>query len=186
MNKKFIYVTFSLLVYSIVLQSQIQKKATNMKFTGIQKTFNYTQINIGSQEEIFPLLCPVREAEWIDGWEYEMIYSKSGLAELNCVFATPHKGDLKTIWQITEYDFNNYKIEFVRVTPKENIVKINIELEYVDNNKTKSHITYQYTGLNKKYNDFIENDLESSFKNSMLYWEKAINHYLKTGDKLLK
>ena len=157
-----------------------------MKFTGIQKTLNYTQINNGSQEEIFPLLCPVREVDWIEGWEYEMIHSESGLAEQDCVFTTPHKDELKTIWQITEYDSDFYKIEFVRVTPKENIVKINIELEYVSDNVTKAYISYQYTGLNKQQNKFIETELETSFLNSLNYWEKAINHYLKTGSKLLK
>ncbi len=32
-------------------------------------------------EVVFPLLSPVREAEWIDGWSCEMIHSESGLAE---------------------------------------------------------------------------------------------------------
>ncbi len=157
-----------------------------MKFKGIQKTLECKQINHGSREQIFPLLCPVRESDWIDGWEYEMIHSKSGYAEQDCVFATPHKDDLKTIWQITQYDPYNFNLEFVRLTPKENIVKININLESISDTKTRSHISYQYTGLNKNQNRFIKAELPELFLNNMTYWENALNHYLKTRKKLKK
>ena len=157
-----------------------------MEFKGIQKTFCCTQTYFGSREAIFPLLCPVREADWIDGWEYEIIHSNSGLAELNCVFTTPNQDDSKTIWQITRYDTVNYNIEFVRVTPKESIVKININLDPIQKNVTKAIISYKYTGLNEVQNNFIRNELPRTFKSNMLYWESAINHYLNTGEKLKK
>jgi hypothetical protein len=46
-------------------------------------------------KEIFQLLCPVREDDWIPGWREQrrLVYSESGLAELGCVFITtgqPH------------------------------------------------------------------------------------------------
>ncbi len=157
-----------------------------MIFKGIQKPLRYVQTNPGSREEIFPLLCPVPERDWIDGWEYEMIHSISGFAELGCVFTTPYKGDLKTIWQITQFDTDNYCIEFVRVTPGETIVKINIDLERIDRNKTETHISYQYTGLNEDQNQSIINSIPAAFTNNMIYWENAINHYLKTGNMLTK
>jgi hypothetical protein len=40
----------------------------------------YVQTNPAPAEKLFPLLCPVREAEWLPGWEYRLIYSESGLA----------------------------------------------------------------------------------------------------------
>jgi len=48
----------------------------------------YTQTNPASPEKVFPLLCPVREADWIPGWRYTLIYSDSGVAELGCIFTT--------------------------------------------------------------------------------------------------
>ena len=74
-----------------------------MTFIGNQRTFKYTQTNNASRETIFPLLCPVREAEWVDGWEYQLIYSKSGFAEQDCVFSTPTNDKSNAIWQITQY-----------------------------------------------------------------------------------
>jgi hypothetical protein len=154
-----------------------------MEFRGIQKTLSYTQINNGTIEEVFPLLCPVREKDWLDGWNYKMIHSKSGLIEKNCVFTTQN-GDLETTWHVTQYDKLNYEIEFLRVTPSENVVKINIKLKSINEDQTKVFIDYQYTTLNETQNKFIETDLENSFINSMEWWEKAINHYLESGNML--
>ena len=40
----------------------------------------------GTVEEVFPLLCPKREEEWIPGWECETIWSKSGYNEEGAIF----------------------------------------------------------------------------------------------------
>jgi hypothetical protein len=152
----------------------------------IQKEFNYSQKNDGTPDEVFPLLCPVREKEWIDGWEYEMIYSKSGLVEEGCVFTTPHHGSTVTTWYVTRHDSKLHYVEFIRFTPGETVVRIQIQMEELPGNKTASNISYQYTGLNEHQNAFIENKMQDDFHQSMLYWEKAINYYLTTGQKLMK
>jgi len=52
----------------------------------------------GKPEVLFPLLCPVREYEWIEPWKCDMIYSDSGFAEQDCIFQTdfPHDGPKDT------------------------------------------------------------------------------------------
>ncbi|MBX2944767.1 MAG: hypothetical protein KF725_02945 [Cyclobacteriaceae bacterium] len=152
----------------------------------MRKTFTYKQLNTGNIRDVFPLLCPVREADWLDGWRYSMIHSVSGLIEQGCVFTTPHHGQSQTVWYVTQHDPINYNVEFVRVTPEEAAVKITIALEAIDNDTTQAHITYEYTGLSDGQNHFIETKLADEFEKSMNWWEKAINHYLKTGEKLLK
>ena len=138
-----------------------------MEIKGIPKTLNFTQLNTGSIEEVFPLLCPVREKDCLDGWDYRMIYSSSGLIEKDCVFTTLHHGKFNTVWHLTQYDKVNYRIEFIRVTPSENVVKINIQLERVNKQETNAFISYQYTALSVEQNRFIETDLEKSFLKSM-------------------
>ncbi len=154
------------------------------EFKGLQKTLYFVQTNHGNIAEVFPLLCPVREADWLDAWEYKMIHSKSGLIEQDCVFSTPHHSEFDTIWQVTQYDKENYKIEFIRLSPNENIVKINIHLKEIDSKTTQANISYQHSALNPEQNDFITNELEKSFEQSMNWWEKSINHYLATGEML--
>src|SRR2546427_13050450 len=39
-------------------------------------THEYTQTNDAPPEIVFPLLCPVREADWVPGWQYKMISFK--------------------------------------------------------------------------------------------------------------
>ena len=157
-----------------------------MEFQGIQVSKTYQQINLAAPKEVFPLLCPVREKDWLDGWDYTMIHSVSGLIEEGCVFSTPHHGQQDTIWYVTVYDKINFKIEFVRVTPEEEVVRINIGLAGKDNGTTTSTITYQYTALNEKMNEWLKTQFGDSFRESMIWWEKAINHYLRTGEMLKK
>jgi len=152
----------------------------------VRKTLTFKQLNTGNIQEVFPLLCPVREVDWLDGWQYTMIHSASGLIEQDCVFTTPHHGKSETVWHVTQHDPLNNKIEFVRVTPSESVAKINIVLEAIDEGTTQANITYQYTGLSEEQRVFIETDLEHEFTKSMRWWEKAINHYLKTGERLSK
>ena len=157
-----------------------------MAITAKQKTLIFEQLNQGTPEEVFPLLSPERELDWLDGWTYELIFSKSGYIEKNCVFSTPHHGKRKTIWIVTQYDPLNYKLEFVRFTPKEAVVKIKISLTDNFDHTTSTLISYTYTALSRQQEAFFENELEKSFKDSMRWWEKSINHYLKTGRKLLR
>jgi hypothetical protein len=152
----------------------------------IRKTLTYRQLNTGNIRDVFPLLCPVRERDWLDGWQCTLVHSNSGLIEEGCVFTTPHHGKLETTWYVTLHDPEKYSIEFVRVTPEESVVKINIELQPVSQDSTESLITYEFTSLRETQNQFIQTELEQEFKTSMLWWEKAINHYLKTGEKLVK
>jgi hypothetical protein len=62
-------------------------------------------------------LCSARK-ENSNGWGYEMIYSKSGLAEAGAVYTTSFKGEEDTVWIVTIHDPVINKIEFVRVTSK--------------------------------------------------------------------
>ena len=51
-------------------------------------THTYKQRLHGAMSKVFPLLCPVREAEWIDGWNPIVVLTQSGYAEQDCVFVT--------------------------------------------------------------------------------------------------
>ncbi len=58
-----------------------EKPLRRTSFTA-QRTFDATP------EEIFPLLCPTTELDWLPGWNCELLHSQSGYAELNCVLRT--------------------------------------------------------------------------------------------------
>jgi hypothetical protein len=71
-----------------------------------------------SPGNIFPLACPVEELRWIPEWDYQLIYSKSGVNETNCIFNEDKSGahifekPLTTTWVTTIHDPENYRILF--------------------------------------------------------------------------
>jgi hypothetical protein len=161
--------------------------AENMEtFTSKKVTLNYKQINNAPPEKVFPLLCPVREKDWLDGWNYKMVYSKSGVAEDGCVFTTPHHSKNETVWIVTKYDPANFEIAFVRVTSDDSVVSISINLQAIEPHSTYAFIEYEYTSLSAEQTKYLENELEKAFQSSMRWWEKAINYYLENGKMLSK
>ena len=144
-------------------------------------THSHTQRNVASPEKVFPLLCPVREAEWVPEWQYRMIYSQSGVAELGCVFATPNDDGAETIWQVTEYDPAAGRIAFAWVWPGMVAAQIRIALTADGADATTSEIRYTYTGLSPAGNDEVARYTGEWFGKKMNGWETAINYYLRTG-----
>lgn len=147
-------------------------------------TYSYTQKNLAPPDKVFPLLCPVREKEWLDGWEYEMVYSESGLVEEGCIFTTRNPGEPETTWVVTRHDRGSHRIEFVRITPGSRVVHIRILLKADHGGATRACIRYTYTGITEEGNSFVDSYTEEQFNSMMVWWERSINHFLATGKKL--
>ena len=141
----------------------------------------YTQTNDAPPETVFPLLCPVREADWVPGWQYKLIYSKSGVAEAGCVFTTPNDDGTETTWLVTEYDPATFRIAFAWVNPGQVAAQIEIYLTRKKQDTTTALIRYTYTGLSRAGNQEVGRYDKKWFEQKMRGWEAAINHYLRTG-----
>ena len=110
--------------------------------------------------ESIPLLCPVREADWLPGWKYRLIYSDSGVAELGCVFTTPNppgsaapdRASAETTWIVTDYDPAAFRIAYLWINPGRVITELVIQLTRSGVEETRSHIRYRYTGLSPEGN----------------------------------
>jgi len=166
-------------------------------FKGHRVAHEYTQTNLASPEKVFPLLCPVREADWIPGWRYELIYSESGVAELGCIFTTQDPvvesekyasrsaandgGSPVTTWICTEYDPAGFRIAYVWIKPGLLVTELWIRLGRAENGTTSTHIRFRYTGLSLDGNRVVESYDRTWFENKMRRWETAINHYLSVG-----
>lgn len=147
-------------------------------------THEFTQTNDAPPETVFPLLCPVREADWVPGWQYRMIYSKSGVAEAGCVFTTPNEDGTETTWLVTEYDPATFRIAFAWVNPGQVAAHIGISLIRNPQGRTTALIRYTYTGLSPAGNQEVERYDRKWFEQKMKSWETAINHYLRTGQAI--
>ena len=147
-------------------------------------TRKYCQTINASPDKVFPLLCPVREAEWLEGWRYSMIYSQSGLVEEGAVFSTPNDGEPDTVWVVTKHDLSNFRIEFIRFTHQSRICVLKISVRLRDESSSYVDIEYTYTGISPSGNQFIDELTDDVFHANMEHWEKSVNHFLKTGEQL--
>jgi hypothetical protein len=156
------------------------------EFQGKRAILEYTQNNAAPQGKVFPLLCPVREADWVPGWQYRLIYSESGVAECGCVFITPNEDGTETIWVVTDYDPASFRIGFAWVNPGLVAAQITICLSNSSGvlGHTSALIQYTYTGLSAEGNREVERYDQKWFRHKMQSWEAAINHYLQTGKRI--
>jgi hypothetical protein len=137
----------------------------------------YVQKLQARPEEVFPLLCPVRETEWVKDWDPLVVYSQSGLAEPECVFLTGN-GEPESVWIITKRDSDRFELEIIKVTPWTTVAKISIFLSQNEESGTDATVTYTYTALSQAGEDFLNQYTESYYAEFMRYWEAAINDYL--------
>ena len=153
-------------------------------FKGTRLSYEYAQTNAAAPEKVFPLLCPVREVDWLPGWKYLMIHSESGVAEAGCVFSTPNDAGPETIWMTTHYDPAAFTIAYAWVQPGLIATQLRISLAPAPGGQTRAHIRFVYTGLSPAGNATLAGYTPELFHEKMQGWETAINHYLRTGTLL--
>ena len=140
---------------------------------------SYTQALNAPAEKIFPLLCPVMESKWVNGWDPVDVFTHSGHAERDCIFVNPDK----SVWIITRYQPENHLVEFIKFVPDTVVGRIEIQLNEKKSNLCLADITYSYTTIGAKGKDFLNNFSGEYFVSFMQTWEAELNHFLKTGQK---
>ncbi len=144
----------------------------------------YRQTIDATPDVVFPLLCPVREAEWLDGWEYTMVYSASGLIEDGAVFTTSNPGEEDTVWVVTRHDRGSRAVEFTRFTPGSRTCVLKIAVSPCGDARSHVDVSYAYTSIAPAGNEFLDGWTEDAFLGNVIFWEKSMNHFLKTGGRL--
>jgi len=141
---------------------------------------SWTQHIKAAPDEVFPLLCPVRECDWVQGWKPAQVFAESGRAEQDCVFTTSDQGR-DAIWVFTEWDPKNWRVELIKITPGVTVGKITLRLT-PEEGGTAAEVTYMHTALSEEGRSFLESFSETFYARFMKEWEEAMNHYLKTGE----
>lgn len=145
----------------------------------------YDQLIEAPPERVFPLYCPVREADWVAGWDPSVVYTNSGLVEKDCVFTTKHEDrGVESTWVVTEYDTDAFFVQMVKFTPGVTVCRLEIRLAPAGPQKTSAAVTYCHTSLGPEGDAFLEGFTEEFYGGFMREWERAMNHYLKTGRTL--
>ena len=143
---------------------------------------SYTQRLVGSPAQVFPLLCPVREADWIDGWDPLLVISETGVAEPGCVFVTAAR-PADAVWVITRHDPDAGQIEMLKLSPGVTVCKLRIEL-VASATGCDAHVSYEHTSLGPAGDAFVADFTPEYYEQFMRDWEARLNHYLSTGRRL--
>lgn len=129
-------------------------------------------------EAIWPLLCPVREYDWIAHWDCEVLRTESGVNELGCVFRTDFPPEGAETWLTSRFEPCS-RLEFVR-TGRTRVILFEITLEE-DGGGTTLTWTHHVTALNRDGAARAEGYRER-FADNMGLLERMLGHYLDTGE----
>ena len=138
---------------------------------------SYTQKLRGKPADVFPLLCPVREREWAEGWYSRTVYSTSGFAENGCIFTTGEENP-ESFWVITDFDLGRYRLGIVKVTPGMTVAEITISLAEDESGNTDAEVSYMYTAISREGEEFVKDYSQEFFDGFMQFLESALNNFL--------
>jgi hypothetical protein len=142
----------------------------------------YSQRLAGSPAQVFPLLCPVREVDWIEGWDPIAVISESGSAEAGCVFVTSAT-PADAVWVITQHDPDAGVIEMLKLSPGVTVCRLRIELAATAAG-CDARISYEHTSLGAAGDAFVAGFTAEFYEQFIRDWEARLNHYLSTGRRL--
>jgi hypothetical protein len=131
---------------------------------------------------VFPLLCPVREEDWIDGWSdiCTIVYTDSGIAEEACVFETDIPLEGRAVWICSKYDADRAEIEYIKHIIGKAIIKWSMSVRDVSGGSF-IYAVYNATGWGEKGAAYArhlgDKGIEQLFRNL----EDDINNYVTNG-----
>jgi hypothetical protein len=146
----------------------------------IARTFDFTVPAV--PERVFPLLCPVLEYRWIPYWRCELLHSRSGVAEEDCIFRTDFPGDGSMTWVVSRYE-PPARIEFTSFVPGSHVMRLKIAVAPTPGG---SHLTWtrRWLAVSPQGEEWIARWSEADAEKRMESLRAMLIHYLETGEML--
>jgi len=133
-------------------------------------------------EVMFPLFTAEGEKLWAPGWDYQNIMGYTEQHE-NYVFVTKAHGHASSdaIWLVKQYDPKSYFVEYYKVEPKTLVSIVTVKCTKITDHSTQITVGYEYIGLSKKGNEFIEEHrAKEKYKSYIQEWKKHLLIYFKS------
>ncbi len=135
----------------------------------------------GKPRDIFPLLCPVREYEWLPGWSCTMAYAVSGAAEKDAIFHTVEAFGKKAVWTLITFQPDGF-VEYLIVSGRDAVVRLSISL--VENPAGGTDVTWRmlFTTTSLPGKTVVAHAFsEERFRAMMERRQAELGHFLTTG-----
>ena len=128
-------------------------------------------------EAVFPMLCPVREAEWIEDWSPEMVITGSGVAEPGCTFVT-RADNRESVWHIVRHDPGDFAVEMIKVTPGVTVCHLRIDVRTDGGAGSLATVSYAHTALGPEGRQLVDEFTEEAYRDFMDWWEQTLTAFL--------
>lgn len=143
--------------------------------TGVRFTKEQQAIVHVAPDRLFPLLCPVREYDWIPDWRCDLVYSGSGVVEQDCIFITQFKDEGPSVWITTLHDPATRRVAFVRViSGKGMLKKLDIQVQEAEGGNSRLLWRESFTGLSKEGNAQLAKEAALGWKASELNFRRVV------------
>jgi hypothetical protein len=141
----------------------------------------------GRFDQVFPLFGPIRERDWAHGWDPKILLCEAENIEEHMVFQTLSHFEDETqpyTWTVSKFEPAAGFIEYTIFT-EDRLWWITIRCkETNDEKQCEVAIRYTYAGLNENGNRLNQLALAAMYKYDLKDWERSINFYLTTGERL--
>lgn len=162
-------------------------RRTARRSMGTPLVRSYVQHIEAPPQVVFPLICPVREGDWLEGWaeRCEVIWSASGLAEPGCVFRTAEDDGPDTVWIITDHDPDRGVVVFARVTAGLAASTLRFEVGPSGDGGSAVSVRYTVVPISPEGEAYAAERYDRTDLLAAVVWdERSMNHYLRTGQLL--
>jgi hypothetical protein len=128
---------------------------------------------------VFALLCPVKEVDWIRGWEdiCTLVYTDSGIAEDACVFETDIPGEGVSLWICSHYDAAKTEITYIKHIIGKAVIKWDMSVRDTADGSA-INMVYNMTSLSEEGIAFVREYDEKHFTSLFEGLQKQINDYV--------
>lgn len=102
------------------------------------------------------------------------------------MFSTSNRGEKDTVWVVTRHEAEAGRVEFARFTPGSRTCLLKIAVSALGADRSHVDVSYAYTPLGEAGNRFLEGWTEEAFLEAVVFWKRWMNHFLRTGGKLMR
>lgn len=95
------------------------------------------------------------------------------------IFLTENHDHASTaaIWLTKKYNPESHFVQFYKVEPEDKVGIISVKCRKVNAHETQVEVSYEYIGLSKKGNKFIEQFTRSGYEQFIGEWKRLLTNY---------
>lgn len=127
---------------------------------------------------VFPMLCPVREHDYLPDWKADILHSVSGVAELGCVFQTGGGDEPQQIWQITRFEPQAGVLRFAMCTPGSHVSRLDVLVSPRGDGACEVEFTYAHTAIVAAGESFVASFTDELFQAKMRNFGERLSAHL--------